>query len=157
MSRYRWPMHFGLLNNDCLWVMDETQLMGVGLTTSAQLQGLRDKLSTYGVSHTLWMSATLDAEPITTVDHPRPEPDFSRLSLTDADRKYEPVKKRLVSAKALEPTKLVLNAESEKRNYAKDLAAAVRAARVAKSGKTKGKAVAFVGRTGASSCPFSST
>ena len=22
MSRYRWPMHFGLLNNDCLWVMD---------------------------------------------------------------------------------------------------------------------------------------
>ncbi|MDB5345975.1 MAG: cas3 [Schlesneria sp.] len=31
MSRYRWPMHFGLLNNDCLWVMDETQLMGVGL------------------------------------------------------------------------------------------------------------------------------
>lgn len=24
MSRYRWPIHFGLLNNDCLWVMDET-------------------------------------------------------------------------------------------------------------------------------------
>jgi CRISPR-associated endonuclease/helicase Cas3 len=23
MSRYRWPMHFGLLNNDALWVMDE--------------------------------------------------------------------------------------------------------------------------------------
>jgi CRISPR-associated endonuclease/helicase Cas3 len=34
MSRYRWPMHFGLLNNDCLWVMDETQLMGVGVETS---------------------------------------------------------------------------------------------------------------------------
>ena len=30
MSRYRWPMHFGLLNNDCLWVMDEVQLMGPG-------------------------------------------------------------------------------------------------------------------------------
>ena len=37
MSRYRWPVHFALLNNDCLWVLDETQLMGVGLTTSAQL------------------------------------------------------------------------------------------------------------------------
>ena len=36
MSRYRWPMHFGLLNNDCLWVMDEVQLMGSGLTTSLQ-------------------------------------------------------------------------------------------------------------------------
>src|SRR5262249_8136557 len=30
MSRYRWPMHFGLLISDCLWVMDETQLMGAG-------------------------------------------------------------------------------------------------------------------------------
>src|SRR5208282_199110 len=31
MSRYRWPMHFGLLNNDAVWVLDETQLMGVGV------------------------------------------------------------------------------------------------------------------------------
>lgn len=85
MSRYRWPMHFGLLNNDCLWVMDETQLMGVGLTTSAQLQGLRAKLATYGVTHSLWMSATLDAEPITTVDHPRPGPDWRRSKLEAED------------------------------------------------------------------------
>ena len=85
MSRYRWPMHFGFLNNDCLWVMDETQLMGVGLTTSAQLQGLRSKLATYGVTHSLWMSATLDAEPITTVDHPRPEPDWRRSKLEAED------------------------------------------------------------------------
>jgi CRISPR-associated endonuclease/helicase Cas3 len=85
MSRYRWPMHFGLLNNDCFWVMDETQLMGVGLTTTAQLQGLRAKLATYGVTHSLWMSATLDAEPITTVDHPRPEPDWRRSILKAED------------------------------------------------------------------------
>jgi len=26
MSRYRWPMHFGLLNNDCLWVGDRHSL-----------------------------------------------------------------------------------------------------------------------------------
>ena len=30
MSRYRWPVHFGLLNNDCLWVMDEVQLTESG-------------------------------------------------------------------------------------------------------------------------------
>jgi CRISPR-associated endonuclease/helicase Cas3 len=41
MSRYRWPMHFGLLNNDCLWVMDETQLMGPGLSTACQLEAFR--------------------------------------------------------------------------------------------------------------------
>ncbi|MEX2026255.1 MAG: DEAD/DEAH box helicase, partial [Pirellulaceae bacterium] len=27
MSRYRWPMHFGWLNNDCHWILDELQLM----------------------------------------------------------------------------------------------------------------------------------
>lgn len=72
MSRYRWPMSFSLLNNDCLWVLDETQLMGVGLTTSSQLQGLRDKLKTYGTAQSLWMSATLNAGRLSTVDHTRP-------------------------------------------------------------------------------------
>lgn len=62
MSRYRWPIHYALLNNDCLWVMDETQLMGAGLKTTAQLQGFREKFGTYGPAHSLWMSATLDTE-----------------------------------------------------------------------------------------------
>lgn len=39
--RARWPMEFGLLNQDCLWVLDEVQLMDVGLATSAQLQAFR--------------------------------------------------------------------------------------------------------------------
>lgn len=41
MSRYRWPIPFGLLNNDCLWVFDEIQLMGPGLATALQLEAFR--------------------------------------------------------------------------------------------------------------------
>ncbi len=59
MSRFRWPMHFGLLNNDCLWVLDEIQLMGVGLATSTQLQAFRRHFGMYREVKTVWMSATL--------------------------------------------------------------------------------------------------
>lgn len=57
-----WPMDFGLINIDALWVLDEIQLMGVGRTTSAQLQLLASKCSkhlTVPPRHTIWMSATL--------------------------------------------------------------------------------------------------
>jgi hypothetical protein len=40
-ARARWPVEFGLLNHDALWVMDEVQLMDVGLAKSAQLQAFR--------------------------------------------------------------------------------------------------------------------
>lgn len=65
MARARWPMHFGLLNNDCLWVIDETQLMGAGLATSAQLQAFR---TTDTHTHTWWMSATLQPTWLETPD-----------------------------------------------------------------------------------------
>lgn len=73
MSRYRWPMHFGLLNTDCLWVLDEVQLMSTGFTTSLQLQAWRTRLAlrqrkdsnhsrksqpTVLPTHSWWMSAT---------------------------------------------------------------------------------------------------
>ena len=69
MSRYRWPMHFGLLNNDCLWVMDETQLMGPGLWTSGQLDWMRNQR--FGVMKpcvTWWMSATNSPDFLETPD-----------------------------------------------------------------------------------------
>lgn len=67
MARARWPMHFGLLNNDALWVIDETQLMGAGLATTAQLQAFR----TNGAgTHTWWMSATLQTSWLETPDTP---------------------------------------------------------------------------------------
>ena len=61
--RARWPMEFGLLNHDALWVMDEVQLMDTGLSTSGQLQTFRGEDQAAGKSlrpcFTWWMSATL--------------------------------------------------------------------------------------------------
>ncbi len=42
LSRFRWPVEFGLCNSDCLWVMDEVQLMGLGLATTTQLHAFRE-------------------------------------------------------------------------------------------------------------------
>ena len=69
---FMWPIEYGLLNNDCLWVMDEVQLMANGLPTSTQLAGLRRKLSTFGPGHSLWMSATVKPGWLETIDHGAP-------------------------------------------------------------------------------------
>jgi CRISPR-associated endonuclease/helicase Cas3 len=68
--RARWPMEFGLLNQDALWVMDEVQLMDVGLATSAQLQAFREQDGKRSLRpcHTWWMSATLQPEWLKSVD-----------------------------------------------------------------------------------------
>lgn len=69
-GRARWPMEFGLLHNDCLWVYDEIQLMGPGLATTTQLEAFRCLLGPkdgHGC-HSLWMSATLQRDWLRTVD-----------------------------------------------------------------------------------------
>lgn len=73
-GRARWPWEFGLLNNDCLWVFDEIQLMSTGLASSLQLDAWRRSLClrpTRGEfpkktdahlakpCRSLWMSATM--------------------------------------------------------------------------------------------------
>lgn len=85
-SRFRWPVEFGFLNSDCLWVLDEVQLMGNGLVTSAQLASFRESLSTTRPCPSLWMSATIAPEWLATVDHPAPA---SMLELTAADLAVE--------------------------------------------------------------------
>ncbi len=69
-ARARWPMEFGLLNQDCLWVMDEIQLMSIGLATSAQLQTFREQDAPKRLRNcsTWWMSATLQPEWLKSVD-----------------------------------------------------------------------------------------
>ncbi|GAA1021433.1 hypothetical protein Aple_073830 [Acrocarpospora pleiomorpha] len=68
-ARAKWPISYALLHADTQWVFDETQLLGPALPTSAQLQGLRDALGTAASTQTMWMSATLAEEGLTTVDH----------------------------------------------------------------------------------------
>jgi CRISPR-associated endonuclease/helicase Cas3 len=69
-GRARWPVEFGLLNQDALWIMDEVQLMDVGLATSAQLQAFRgeDQRKSIRPCHTWWMSATLQPDWLRSVD-----------------------------------------------------------------------------------------
>lgn len=100
MSRYRWPLHFGLLNNDCQWIVDEVQLVGTGVATTAQLQALRRKLGTTLPTHTSWMSATLDESWLRTVDVEDDDLD-GRLTLNDTDRAHPVVARRIGATKSL--------------------------------------------------------
>jgi len=69
MSRFEWPVHFGLLNQDCRWIIDEVQLMGSGLWTTAQLDWMRQKrFKSIKPCPTTWMSATLAASFLATTD-----------------------------------------------------------------------------------------
>ncbi|MDD4348107.1 MAG: CRISPR-associated endonuclease Cas3'' [Opitutales bacterium] len=71
MSRYRWPMHFALLNNDALWVMDEVQLMGAGLACTTQMEGFRTSPALGSQQcASWWMSATIRPQWLQTVDCP---------------------------------------------------------------------------------------
>ena len=72
MSRFDWPAHFGLLNNDCRWVIDEVQLMGPGLWTTSQLDWMRRKrFPPFKPCLTTWMSATVGTSFLSTTDRTR--------------------------------------------------------------------------------------
>jgi CRISPR-associated endonuclease/helicase Cas3 len=116
MSRYHWPMHFGLLNNDCMWVLDETQLMGVGVETSAQLDGFRNLAQWANDKNcpTWWMSATLDENRLATVDHPKPAGGWDKIILSDTERTADRVRERFEARKPVTKASLVLNADAKK-------------------------------------------
>ncbi|HVY71959.1 MAG TPA: DEAD/DEAH box helicase, partial [Verrucomicrobiae bacterium] len=123
MSRYRWPMHFGLLNNDCLWVMDETQLMGVGVETSAQLEGFRARWPLFGKCPTWWMSATLEASRLATVDHPLPDGGWPRLELSKEEKERSGSRpKELFEAKKVVSRCALSLSPATKSDYAKKIA-----------------------------------
>jgi CRISPR-associated endonuclease/helicase Cas3 len=105
-SRSRWPMPFGLLNNDCLWVFDEIQLMGPGLATTAQLEAFRHKLGAGdgNACQCVWMSATMQRDWLKTVDlkdtvDKLPALEFDEKDLSPAE--YPKIKDRWEAKKPL--------------------------------------------------------
>ncbi len=103
MSRFRWPLDFALLNNDCFWVFDEVQLMGPGLGTSAQLDAFRLRFSTAFPCRSLWCSATLRPEWLATVDFAPRIPSLITASLGEDDVSHPRVRQRVHARKALVP------------------------------------------------------
>lgn len=97
-GRFSWPVSFGLLNSDCRWVFDEVQLMGPARTTSAQLDGLRAALGTALPCESIWVSATVEAEELQTVDRPTAG---TKMTLPASDRKGS-LRKRLDAVKILD-------------------------------------------------------
>jgi CRISPR-associated endonuclease/helicase Cas3 len=72
-ARGLWPMEFGALHHDVLWVTDEVQLMDTGLATTTQFAAFRSDDEAKGRARfrpafTWWMSATLQQTWLSTVD-----------------------------------------------------------------------------------------
>ncbi|MBX5437004.1 MAG: DEAD/DEAH box helicase [Alicyclobacillaceae bacterium] len=132
MSRYRWPMHFALLNNDALWIIDEPQLFGDALATTAQLQAFRLQYGTYGPTHTVWLSATVDPAWLHTVDAAPLVQGAEVLELNNRDRAQ--LAARLQAPKPLHASGLTLTAKDAEKpfEYASRLAEVV--AQVHRSG-----------------------
>ncbi|MFO0548133.1 MAG: CRISPR-associated helicase Cas3' [Polyangiaceae bacterium] len=100
-GRARWPMEFGLLNHDALWVLDEVQLMDVGLATTAQLQAFFDEDASSIARPRLswWMSATLQHDWLKSVDTTPRHGDWTtapiHLEVAERDSGLAAIKKSL--------------------------------------------------------------
>jgi len=120
MSRFRWPIQFAQLNNDCLWIFDEVQLLGPGLITSLQLDAFRELQRTAIPVKSVWMSATIKPGAFTTVD--REHPPGETAALTVEDRENDTVKMRVGALKPIEQSPVSLTGEAESRKeYARGL------------------------------------
>ena len=95
------PKHAAALNNDCRWILDEIQLMGIGYPTAVQLHQLRRQQGTYGKVELAVMSATMNVDPLIKYDC-----NFEHFRLSNEDynhpylgaklRKAKPVLQKMV-------------------------------------------------------------
>lgn len=125
MSRYQWPVHFAMLQNDTLWVFDEVQLMGAGLPTSAQMEAFRRNRATARPTRSLWMSATLNPDWLATVDLNLYLGSFRQLGIGEEESRSDAVRVRREAVKRLQRAKTGISPENQKqaaKEYAKMLA-----------------------------------
>jgi CRISPR-associated endonuclease/helicase Cas3 len=115
MSRFEWPVHFGLLNQDCHWIVDEVQLMGPGLWTTAQLDWMRSRrFPGLKRCRTTWMSATMALDFLQTTDRKRD--DCGTIKPFDPDLEGDPNESLVLRRTARRPIKMF---EPEKGKKAK--------------------------------------
>lgn len=112
--RAAWPVAFGLLHAHAQFVFDEVQLMGPALGTSLQLQGLRELLGTVAPTRSMWMSATVSVESLSTADFLGPD---SVVELSEADRRG-PLRTRLEATRLIER----IDVPGDPKHYARTLA-----------------------------------
>ncbi|MER7209804.1 CRISPR-associated helicase Cas3' [Streptosporangium sp. NPDC000239] len=117
-ARPRWPISYALLHSDTQWVFDETQLLGPALPTSAQLQGLRGGLGVAAPTHTMWMSATLAEDGLSTADHDAAT--LRTVELSDEDRVGH-LAKRLKATRTVQRLELAADAKGYPASVAKEL------------------------------------
>jgi CRISPR-associated endonuclease/helicase Cas3 len=110
-SRYRWPLDYALVHNDALWVFDEVQLMGAGLTTSAQLEAFRrdPQMPAARTTRSIWLSATLRPEWLATVDFRSHLESTIVLRLTEEEKEMRAVRRRREAAKTLQRAEVRLD------------------------------------------------
>ncbi|MBN9461272.1 MAG: CRISPR-associated endonuclease Cas3'' [Burkholderiales bacterium] len=127
MSRFGWPIDYGLLHNDALWVYDEVQLMGAGLATSAQLEAFRRRTGWRHerAARSLWVSATLDPRWLDTVEFRSEIPEPVVLRWDDGNPPESPsLRARLDAVKRVKRAETTVTADSLKKPQAHAIALA---------------------------------
>jgi CRISPR-associated endonuclease/helicase Cas3 len=97
----RWPVDFALLNNDCLWVIDEVQLAADALATTTQLAAFRREFDVFGSVPCIWMSATVDPKWLDSVDFRDARQGLRIIELEAEDRAHKIVQERVHAAKSI--------------------------------------------------------
>jgi len=139
MSRFGWPIDYGLLHNDALWVYDEVQLMGAALATSAQLESFRRRTGWrhQRAARSLWISATLDPSWLDTADFRNEIPEPVVLRWNDGNPPESPtLKARLDAVKHLRRAETTVTVESLKKPQAYAAALAREVASLHRKGTT---------------------